>query len=112
MAVMIADNGTFSDISFEDITVEDINGGKVICVHFANAWAFDNLYGQWARNITFRNVTYNGTRASKSWVRGLDSSHVIDGLAVSGLKFNGTAVTNGSGSYFEVNSYVKNIKFE
>ena len=112
MAVMIADNGTFSDISFEDITVEDINGGKVICVHFANAWAFDNLYGQWARNITFRNVTYNGSRASKSWVRGLDASHVIDGLAVSGLKFNGTAVTNGSGSYFEVNSYVKNIKFE
>ena len=112
MAVMIADNGTFSDISFEDITVEDINGGKVICVHFANAWAFDNLYGQWARNITFRNVTYNGTRASKSWVRGRDASHVLDGLTVSGLKFNGTAVTNGSGSYFEVNSYVKNIKFE
>lgn len=112
MAVMIADNGTFSDIRFEDINVEDINGGKVICVHFANAWAFDNLYGQWARNIVFRNVTYNGTRATKSWVRGLDSSHTIDRLTVSGLKFNGAAVTDGNGNSFEVNPYVKNVIFE
>ena len=112
MAVMIADNGTFSDIRFEDINVEDINGGKVICVHFANAWAFDNLYGLWARNIVFRNVTYNGTRATKSWVRGLDSSHTIDRLTVSGLKFNGAAITDGNGNSFEVNPYVKNVIFE
>ena len=52
MAVMIDDNGTFEDIAFENIIVEDIDGGKVFCAHFTNAWAFDGLYGQWARNIT------------------------------------------------------------
>lgn len=62
MAVMIADNGTFEDIAFENIIVEDIDGGKVFCAHFTNAWAFDGLYGQWARNITLRNIAYTGTR--------------------------------------------------
>ena len=54
---MMADDGIVAeDIWFENIIVEDIDGGKVFCAHFTNAWAFGNLYGQWARNITLRNI--------------------------------------------------------
>ena len=112
MAVMIADNGTFSDITFENIIVEDINGGKVICVHFANAWAFDSLYGQWARNITFRNISYTGTRATKSWIRGLNSTQTIDGLTVDGFTVNEQPVTDTDGPYLEINGYVKNVTIQ
>ena len=112
MAIMIADNGTFEDITFENIIVEDINGGKVFCAHFTNAWAFDNLYGQWAKGITLKNITYNGTRATKSWIRGRSASQCIDGVTISGFHVNGESITNGTGGNLEINNFVKNVTFQ
>jgi len=112
MAVMIADDGTFEDISFENIIVEDIDGGKVFCAHFTNAWAFDGLYGQWARNITLRNIAYTGTRATPSWIRGRNDAQSIDGVTIGNFTVNGAPVTDGSGPHLEINGYVRNVTFE
>ena len=112
MAVMIADNGTFEDIAFENIIVEDIDGGKVFCAHFTNAWAFGNLYGQWARNITLRNIAYTGMRATPSWIRGRSDAQSIDGVTIGNFTVNGTPVTDGSGPHLEINGYVRNVTFE
>ena len=112
MAVMIADDGTFEDISFENIIVEDIDGGKVFCAHFTNAWAFGNLYGQWARNITLRNIAYTGMRATPSWIRGRSDAQSIDGVTIGNFTVNGAPVTDGSGPHLEINEYVRNVTFE
>ena len=112
MAVMIADDGTFEDIAFENIIVEDIDGGKVFCAHFTNAWAFDGLYGQWARNITLRNIAYTGTRATPSWIRGRSDAQSIDGVTIGNFTVNGTPVTDGSGPHLEINGYVRNVCHE
>ena len=112
MAVMIADDGTFEDISFENIIVEDIDGGKVFCAHFTNAWAFGNLYGQWARNITLRNIAYTGMRATPSWIRGRNDAQSIDGVTIGNFTVNGAPVTDGSGPHLEINGYVRNVTFE
>ena len=112
MAVMIADNGMFKDIAFENIIVEDINGGKVFCAHFSNAWAFGNLYGQWARNITLRNIAYTGMRATPSWIRGRSDAQSIDGVTIGNFTVNGAPVTDGSGPHLEINGYVRNVTFE
>ena len=112
MAVMIADDGTFEDIAFENIIVEDIDGGKVFCAHFTNAWAFGNLYGQWARNITLRNIAYTGTRATPSWIRGRSDAQSIDGVTIGNFTVNGAPVTDGSGPHLEINGYVRNVTFE
>ena len=112
MAVMIADDGTFEDIAFENIIVEDIDGGKVFCAHFTNAWAFDGLYGQWARNITLRNIAYTGTRATPSWIRGRSDAQSIDGVTIGNFTVNGAPVTDGSGPHLEINEYVRNVTFE
>ena len=112
MAVMIADNGTFEDIAFENIIVEDIDGGKVFCAHFTNAWAFGNLYGQWARNITLRNIAYTGMRATPSWIRGRNDAQSIDGVTIGNFTVNGAPVTDGSGPHLEINGYVRNVTFE
>ncbi|MBS6298586.1 glycosyl hydrolase family 28 protein [Alistipes sp.] len=97
---------------FENIIVEDIDGGKVFCAHFTNAWAFDGLYGQWARNITLRNIAYTGTRATPSWIRGRNDAQSIDGVTIGNFTVNGTPVTDGSGPHLEINEYVRNVTFE
>ncbi|MFA6593233.1 MAG: glycosyl hydrolase family 28 protein [Bacteroidales bacterium] len=112
MAIMVADNGTFDNISFEDIIVEDINGGKVFCVQFTNSWAYAGLYGQWARNITFRNISHFGNRASGSRLFGLNESQCLDSVVVDNYSENGVKVSGADNCHIEMNEYVKNVIFE
>ena len=111
MAVMIADNGTFSDITFSDIEVEDINGGKVLCIQFTNAWAYGNKYGQWAKNITIEKIRYEGHRSTASKIYGLNSTQKIDGVKISDFTVNGEKILHPN-TNLDVNEYVENIVFE
>ena len=111
MAVMIADNGTFSDITFSDIEVEDINGGKVLCIQFTNAWAYGNKYGQWAKNITIEKIRYEGHRSTASKIYGLNSTQKIDGVKISDFTVNGEKILHPD-TNLDVNEYVENIVFE
>ena len=111
MAVMIADNGTFSDITFSDIEVEDINGGKVLCIQFTNAWAYGNKYGQWAKNITIEKIRYKGHRSTASKIYGLNSTQKIDGVKISDFTVNGEKILHPN-TNLDVNEYVENIVFE
>ena len=111
MAVMIADNGTFSDITFSDIEVEDINGGKVLCIQFTNAWAYGNKYGQWAKNITIKKIRYKGHRSTASKIYGLNSTQKIDGVKISDFTVNGEKILHPN-TNLDVNEYVENIVFE
>lgn len=112
MAVMIADNGTFEKIAFENIRIEDIRGGKPLCIQFANAWAFDGLYGQWARDITLRNITCTGSQSTRSRIRGRSDTQIVDGVTIAGFTVNGNRVTDGTGSNLEIGSHVRNVTFE
>jgi hypothetical protein len=111
MAVMIADNGTFSDITFSDIEVEDINGGKVLCIQFTNAWAYGNKYGQWAKNITIEKIRYKGHRSTASKIYGLNSTQKIDGVKISDFTVNGEKILHPN-TNLDVNEYVEHIVFE
>ena len=111
MAVMIADNGTFSDITFSDIEVEDINGGKVLCRQFTNAWAYGNKYGQWAKNITIEKIRYKGHRSTASKIYGLNSTQKIDGVKISDFTVNGEKILHPN-TNLDVNEYVEHIVFE
>ena len=112
MAVMVADNGTFEGITFEDIQIEDIRGGKPLCIQFANAWAFDGLYGQWARDITLRDIVCTGDQSTRSRIRGRSDTQGIDGVTISNFTVDGRPVTDGTGPDLEIDDYVWNVSFE
>ncbi len=112
MSVMVADDGMFEQISFENIRIEEIRGGKPLCIQYANAWAYDNLYGRWARDITLRNIVCTGTQFTRSRIRGLSDTQTIEGVRVSNFTVNGSRVVDGTGPDLEVNSYVREITFE
>ena len=111
MAVMIADNGIFKNITFENIQVEDINGGKVLCIQFTNAWAYGNKYGQWAKNITIEKIRYKGHRSTASKIYGLNSTQKIDGVKISDFTVNGEKILHPN-TNLDVNEYVEHIVFE
>lgn len=112
MAVMIADDGLFEQIAFERIRIENIRGGKPLCIHFTNAWAFGNLYGRGARDIILRDISCFGTQSTRSWIRGRHAEQTIDGVTIVNFTVNGRRITDGSDPALEINEYVRNVSFE
>lgn len=112
ISIMVADNGTFENIIFENIDIEDIRGGKPLCVQFANVWAFNNLYGQYARNIQLRNVRYTGSHATTSWIKGLNETQSVDGVTIHNFIVNGQTISEMNSEHLSINQFVRNITFE
>lgn len=109
MAVMISDEGEFSDILFENIQVEDIRGGVVLSLDYGKY----NSRGRVARNIVVRNVRYKGTQAPRSVIKGWDEEHPIENVTLRNVRFNGKLITEKNfDHYFETNEFVRGLTFE
>ena len=64
-------------------------------------------------NITFSNITLEGTQKYLSEVTGLDANNGFHNVTFNNLNINGTHVTQAnSGSYFATNTYVSNLIFD
>lgn len=111
MAVMIADQGVYSDIHWKGIRVEDIDAGQVISLTYQNAYA-PLGYGKSLRNVTFENISYNGTKASPSRILGLDASHTVEGVTITNYRINGVPVTDAGSANITTNSFTSGITFE
>ena len=111
MAVMIADQGEYSDINWENIRVEDIDAGQVISLTYQNAYA-PLGYGKSLRNVTFKNITYTGTKASPSRIMGLDASKTVENVKITNYKINGVPVTDATTGNLKINEFTKAIKFK
>lgn len=108
MAIMIADQGEYSDISWDNIRVEDITKGKVISISYQNAYA-PLGYGRFAKNIKFSNISYIGGRASKSRIIGLNNTQNVDGVTITNYRINGVEATDLATANMITNPYAKNI---
>ena len=108
LAIMISDEGVFENILFQDITVEDIRGGKVLSFDFGKY----NSRGLAARNITVRNIRYNGTQAPMSVIRGFDEERYIENVQLRNVRFNGKLINKKNFTeYFQTNEFVKGLSF-
>jgi hypothetical protein len=98
----------FENILFQDITVEDIRGGKVLSFDFGKY----NSRGLAARNITVRNIRYNGTQAPMSVIRGFDEERYIENVQLRNVRFNGKLINKKNFTeYFQTNEFVKGLSF-
>lgn len=111
MAVMIADQGEYSDIHWKDIRVEDIDAGQIISLTYQNAYA-PLGYGKSLRNLTFKNISYTGTKASPSRIMGLDASKAIENVTIVNYRINGVPVTDASSGNFRINDFAKDVVFQ
>lgn len=111
MAIMAADGGKFEGIRFENIRVENITAGKVICLQYTNVYS-ESDYGVYVRNVIFKDITYNGNRASKSRIFGLDKDRTIENISIENFSINGKKVTNSSSGNIETNNFVTGLVFK
>ncbi|MDD2961936.1 MAG: glycosyl hydrolase family 28 protein [Muribaculaceae bacterium] len=110
MAVMIADKGTYSDIHWKNIRIEDITSGQIISLTYQNAYAVLG-YGSKLKNVIFENISYNGFNASPSRILGMNKWQNIENVIIKNYKINGGLVKDNHSGNIKLNEWVKNIKF-
>jgi hypothetical protein len=63
------------------------------------------------RNIVLKNITVSGKQMPKTWLRGHDAQHTIEGITVENLTFNGEKITSAEQGRFEIGDFVDDIRF-
>ena len=110
MAAMIADQGEYSDIHWNNIRIEDIKAGQILSLTYQNAYAMLG-YGKSLKNVSLNNISYNGINASKSRILGLNATQNIDGVNITNYRINGVKAIDATTANMTVNGFTSNILF-
>ena len=110
MCVVVGDNNIAQDITFDDIRVESIQEGVLFHLGVQFNRKYSKVPGQTIRNVTFRNITYNGYGESKSEILGYDANRRVSDITFIDVMVNGTKLTNLDD--FVTNDYIDDIKFK
>ena len=109
MAMMISDEGRFSDIRIRRITVDDPRGASLFSFDYCKF----NTRGREARDILVEDIRYNGPQPPRSLLHGLDDKHPIDGITFRNVTINGVRLTEQNFSdYFDMNEHVRRPNVE
>ena len=109
MAVMCSDDGRFSNIGFQNITLDHVRGAQIFAVEFCTYVRM----GVGLRNVSLRKVNYLGSDAQlpKSTVKGLDRDHRVENFHLQDLRVNGRKVTpKNAAHYLETNEFVSQLQ--
>jgi hypothetical protein len=92
IAINNGDNILVDGISFSNIRIEDISLGNLFNFRVCYNKKYCHAPGRGIRNITLRNISYNGTHAGMSILTGYDENRRIDNIRFENLQINGQKV--------------------
>ena len=108
MAIFCADNCAIRDISWSNITVEDIVYGRLISIIYTTVFA--KCYGRSVDNIRFSHIDYRGRRMFLDRIRGLDENHRVTNVTLEDVSVCGVKQT-GEDNNFRINGFTDDIRF-
>lgn len=112
LAISCGDKNRIQNVLFEDIRVEEIEEGRLINLQIMFNDNYNRAPGGHIRNITFRNISYNGDTRQlyPSWIKGYNAEHQISNIHFSNITINGERLTDLNS--FVVNEFVKEVEIE
>lgn len=106
-AVMISDDGHFHDISFTNITLDNVRGASIFEVDFCTY----RRLGRTAGNVLLKNFRYYGDLPPKSSIRGLDADHKVEGITLRNIRINGKKLTRRNlPEYVDTNEFITGLR--
>ncbi|MFM2090003.1 MAG: hypothetical protein RLZZ127_492 [Planctomycetota bacterium] len=88
LAVLVADRGTMSEVSFTGIRLEHVRNTAALLRIGADAWGTDAERGR-VRGVVFRDLAFAAGAPARWRVEGFSAAHMIEGLAIRGLTRDG-----------------------
>ncbi|KAH7399888.1 endo-polygalacturonase [Cadophora sp. MPI-SDFR-AT-0126] len=94
IALNPGDSNLIQNVLIEDIRVEDFREGQLVNFRVMYNTKYNTSPGRGIRNVTVRNMRYEGTRANPSIFEGYDDERSIDGVRFEGLVINGKGIAD------------------
>ncbi|SDD06761.1 Glycosyl hydrolases family 28 [Paenibacillus sp. UNCCL117] len=110
MAINAGDKNTVRNVSYEQIRLEDFELGQVVDIRVVRNKDYNPAPGQRIENITFRDVSYRGSRSRISRIHGFDQERPVQGIQFINFRINGEPVLAPQG-HFDINEFAWGIDF-
>lgn len=94
MAINAGDNNLVRDVLFDNIRVEDFRKGQLVNVRIFFNKKYCGAPGRGIQNVTFRDVTYDGSGENLSIIAGYDGDHKVEGVVFENLVINGVHISD------------------
>ncbi|MBO5942499.1 MAG: endo-polygalacturonase [Bacteroidales bacterium] len=122
MAINAGDDNLIRNILFEDIRIEDFRQGQLVNIRIFYNKKYCLAPGRGIEDITFRNVTYNGSGEEMSVIYGYSEERKVKNIRFENLVINGQVISDdmpgkpawyktGDMCRFLVGEHVENIQF-
>lgn len=89
LAIGAGDLNVVRNVTFRNIRVENIEEGQLINIRTTFNQKYCKAPGQLVENITFENISYQGSRPNLSIMAAFDESHPIRNICFRNLNING-----------------------
>ena len=106
IGVMGSDDGTFRNILFRNIRIDNVRGGQPFAVEFCRYKSM----GQKVENVLLERISIEGDTLGmpRSTVKGLNEAHCIEGFQLRDLRINGKNVKQKEMErHIETNEFVR-----
>lgn len=94
MSINAGDNNLVRDVRFESIRVEDFRQGQLLNLRVFFNRKYCAAPGRGIKNVTFKDVFYNGSHANPSIIAGYDDSRKVENVVFDNLVINGTVISD------------------
>jgi hypothetical protein len=122
MAINAGDENLIRNILFEDIRIEDFRQGQLVNIRIFYNKKYCLAPGRGIEDITFRNVSYNGSGEEMSVIYGYSEDRKVKNIRFENLVINGQVISDdmpgkpawyktGDMCRFLVGEHVENIQF-
>jgi hypothetical protein len=92
MCIVVSDGNLARNIRFENIRVEDIERGQLLSLRVEFNKKYAKAPGRGIEDVYFKNVSYNGSRASLSIIEGYDETRMVKNIVFENLVINGKTI--------------------
>ena len=115
MAIHCANGSSFEDITFEDIRVAPFRKPDrqvLVLIHMNNIGRWSRRPGKSVRNITLKNISYDGSGEKASIIQGADQARFVDGVHFINYRRQGALVTNAVSGNLTIGTDANHVDFK
>ncbi|KAK7420343.1 hypothetical protein QQX98_002766 [Neonectria punicea] len=94
IAINPGDSNLIQNVVIDDVRVEDFRLGQLLNLRVTFNEKYNTSPGRGIRNVTIKNLVYDGTHAATSVIAGYDEDRTIDGITFQNLTVNGLAIND------------------
>ncbi|MEJ6979720.1 glycosyl hydrolase family 28 protein [Pedobacter sp. P351] len=111
MSISAGDFNLVRNIRFNSIRVDDFQEGQLLNLRVVNNAKYNTGPGRGIENISFTNISYQGTNLAASIISGLDSSHGIKNISFKNLRINDKLVLDAKAGNIKIGEHVQDVVF-